>query len=207
LNDAFYNLDKEKQERILNAALVEFSKKGYKNASTNEIVKEAEIGKGMLFYYFNTKHDLYEYLIKHSIVFIKNNYVAEIDFDEPDFIKRMKSMAHAKFNAMNRNEHIFNFIAGVSLNERSHVNHILIEEMDSLSQRLLKNMYDNLDMSYFKKDIPKEVVLRFISWIIEGYQNELINKLKGVSLEEVDMDPYWREFDYYLEMIRVILYK
>ena len=39
----FLKLKPEKQERILNAAIKEFSQKGYENASTNEIVKEANI--------------------------------------------------------------------------------------------------------------------------------------------------------------------
>ena len=41
----FLNLDKEKQDRIINAALKEFALKGYDNASTNEIVKSSEISK------------------------------------------------------------------------------------------------------------------------------------------------------------------
>lgn len=51
----FLNLNPEKQDRILNAALKEFAQKGYQNASTNEIVKEAGISKGLLFHYFNNK--------------------------------------------------------------------------------------------------------------------------------------------------------
>ena len=45
----FLNLELEKQDRIINAAIKEFAQKGYDKASTNEIVKEAGISKGLLY--------------------------------------------------------------------------------------------------------------------------------------------------------------
>ncbi|MGI6412409.1 MAG: FtsX-like permease family protein [Syntrophomonadaceae bacterium] len=55
INTRFYSLEKDKQERIINAALKEFARSGYERASTNVIIKEAEISKGSLFNYFNSK--------------------------------------------------------------------------------------------------------------------------------------------------------
>ncbi len=60
--DKFLTLDQEKQERILNAASKEFAQKGFVNASTNEMVKEAGISKGLLFHYFKNKKQLYLFL-------------------------------------------------------------------------------------------------------------------------------------------------
>ena len=54
----FQSLETEKRERIINAALKEFAKNGYDKASTNDIVKEAEISKGSLFNYFNSKNEI-----------------------------------------------------------------------------------------------------------------------------------------------------
>ncbi|MER2064628.1 MAG: helix-turn-helix domain-containing protein, partial [Alkalibacterium sp.] len=63
MDAAFLSLDKSKQEKILNAAFQEFSDKGYQQASTNRIAKQAGIGKGTLFYYFGNKEKLFQYLI------------------------------------------------------------------------------------------------------------------------------------------------
>jgi len=63
----------EKQNRILKAAYEEFAKHSYKQASTNKIIKEADIGKGTLFYYFNSKKELFEFLIEYGINFIQVN--------------------------------------------------------------------------------------------------------------------------------------
>jgi len=63
LSNSFENLNNQKKQRIINAALAEFAQKKYDYASTNSIVKKAQIGKGMLFHYFGNKKNLYIYLI------------------------------------------------------------------------------------------------------------------------------------------------
>lgn len=54
----FMTMEAEKRERVINAALKEFSK-GYMAANTDVIVKEAGISKGMLFHYFGSKRGLF----------------------------------------------------------------------------------------------------------------------------------------------------
>ena len=55
MNDKFFDLKKEKQDRMINAGLHIFAMNGYRHASTDEIVKEANISKGLLFHYFESK--------------------------------------------------------------------------------------------------------------------------------------------------------
>ena len=55
MNEKFYDLKKEKQDRMINAGLRIFALNGYHHASTDEIVKEAKISKGLLFHYKPTK--------------------------------------------------------------------------------------------------------------------------------------------------------
>jgi hypothetical protein len=45
----FFNLPKEKQQQIVQASLREFAEHGYDLASTNRIVEEAKISKGVVF--------------------------------------------------------------------------------------------------------------------------------------------------------------
>ena len=45
MNDKFFDLKQEKQDRMINASLKIFSRGGYRHASTDEIVKEAGISK------------------------------------------------------------------------------------------------------------------------------------------------------------------
>jgi AcrR family transcriptional regulator len=79
--NAYNSLEPEKRERIINAALKEFALNGYERASTNEIIKEAEISKGSLFNYFNSKKELYLFLLDYVVEIIDEIY-EEIDLNE-----------------------------------------------------------------------------------------------------------------------------
>jgi AcrR family transcriptional regulator len=67
MDERFFDLKKEKQDRILNAAMKVFAANGYKYGSTEQIVKEAGISKGLLFHYFGTKQELYLFLYDYSV--------------------------------------------------------------------------------------------------------------------------------------------
>ena len=43
MNEKFFDLKKEKQDRMINAALKVFALNGYRHASTDDIVREAAI--------------------------------------------------------------------------------------------------------------------------------------------------------------------
>lgn len=55
MNDKFFALPKEKQDRILNAGYRVFSQNSYKKSPMNEIALEAGISKSLLFFYFKIK--------------------------------------------------------------------------------------------------------------------------------------------------------
>ena len=59
MNEKFFDLNREKQDRMINAALRVFAKNGYRHASTDVIVREAGISKGLLFHYFTNKIGLF----------------------------------------------------------------------------------------------------------------------------------------------------
>ncbi len=63
----FERIPSAERDRILNACIDEFAQKGYEQASTNAIVKQAGIPKGTLFFFFGNKKDLYLYVIDHAI--------------------------------------------------------------------------------------------------------------------------------------------
>ena len=69
-----------KNERILRAAEAVFSKKGYRQATLDEIVKIADTGKGTVYKYFNNKH-----LYRTKIIF---RYSRHFDITLLPFKKR-----------------------------------------------------------------------------------------------------------------------
>jgi len=66
MNEKFYALPQEKQERIINAGFRVFSQNSYKKSPVNEIALEADISKSLLFFYFRNKKELYMFLFKYA---------------------------------------------------------------------------------------------------------------------------------------------
>jgi TetR/AcrR family transcriptional regulator len=206
--DKFLKLNPEKKKRILEAAYNEFSRNTYDNASTNRIVKEAGIGKGMLFFYFNSKKDLYIYLVEEGIEYIKREYVDKIDENETDFLEKWKIISRVKFEAYKKKPYIFNFMANVYLNS----------DMEGLPENLKRRikeisgvgygkLFRNIDTSLFRSDFTEEKVIRYIKLMISGYEMELTERLKGTNFNEMDVQPLWDEFYEYIDDLKTIFYK
>ena len=60
----FFHLDENKKNKILLAAEKEFSNNLLKDASINQIIKEADISRGSFYMYFEDISDLYNYILK-----------------------------------------------------------------------------------------------------------------------------------------------
>lgn len=67
----------EKRVKILDAAMEEFTEKGYQAASTNKICAKAEVSKGLIFHYFGSKEKLYIAAVSYAIDFAANEVSLE----------------------------------------------------------------------------------------------------------------------------------
>lgn len=59
----FFNLSKEKQNKIIKFAKEEFANYLFEDASVNRIVKAADLSRGSFYLYFENKEDLYFYVL------------------------------------------------------------------------------------------------------------------------------------------------
>jgi AcrR family transcriptional regulator len=80
----FLNLDEERQKQILDAALLEFTLNDYQNASLSKIISKLGLAKGSFYRYFDSKQDLYVYLLK---------YTTDFRFDDINELTSHKSLS------------------------------------------------------------------------------------------------------------------
>jgi len=67
MSETFERLPDEKKELITKTCLQEFGRKSYQDANTDVIVKNSDISKGSLYYYFGNKKGVYLYILKISL--------------------------------------------------------------------------------------------------------------------------------------------
>jgi len=204
--ERFKNLNEAKQKRILNAALKEFAEQGYEKASTNRIVSMAGIGKGMLFYYFKNKKQLFHYLIDYAMQTIHDEFFSRIDTGERDLIERFRHIAMVKTAYYYENPNVNNFIAMVLLADDITLPRDLQTRLEDLQQLGHRMMYDNIDYTLFRDDVDPEKAFNLIRWSIDGYQSELLQQFKEAKIAAIDLEPYWEEFYAYMEELKRIFY-
>jgi len=64
--ERFCRLPREKQEAIRKAALREFARVPYEQASINQIIRHADISRGSFYTYFADKRDVVEFLLREQ---------------------------------------------------------------------------------------------------------------------------------------------
>lgn len=62
-SDAFFKLEEEKKNKLLESAMKEFSALPYEKVSVFKIAQKAGISRSVFYYYFKDKRDIYNYLI------------------------------------------------------------------------------------------------------------------------------------------------
>lgn len=207
MTDAFARLDEAKQKRILDAAMAEFAQHGFEQASTNRIVRAAGIGKGMLFHYFNSKLDLFRYLVDYSLAYVESRYMVRVDLRNPDFLKRLAGAAQIKMEAAVHDPHMFNFLSLVYLNEMERLTPHQQKAIEAFQVEVWTSLYENIDTTLFRPDVPAEHVIKVMHWTIAGYQQELIARLQQEEVTSVDLTLYFDEYYELLAVLRRILYK
>lgn len=110
MNEKFFDLNREKQDRMINAALRIFAENGYRHASTDIIVKEAGISKGLLFHYFTSKMGLFSFLFDYSIRYMLFEYDRLISAKETDYFTIRREMERAKLNVLRSYPYMNEFI-------------------------------------------------------------------------------------------------
>lgn len=198
-----------KCDMIIEAAFDEFGEQGYKHASTNRIIERAGISKGLLFYYFKTKEELFVYLVEHSIEFFRENYIDRLENPEPDFIKRCIKLSETKRDAVLKNPHVFKFLRIYFSEDKD----VLPEKFSSQIAEALSKfnlyLYSEIDTSQFRRDIPEKTVTNLIKWGIEGYERDLTERLKGIPFERIIKEDksYWLEYYEFLDNVKKIFYR
>ncbi|MGO1368341.1 TetR/AcrR family transcriptional regulator [Senegalia sp. (in: firmicutes)] len=204
MEETLEKIEIEKQDRIINSALEEFSKNSFEKASTNNIVKNAEISKGLLYHYFGTKKKLYEFLKEFTIRETIKNIEGNIDWDERDLLLRIKEAGIIKLKMTDKYPYIFNFFAKIFEDSS-------VDEMKNLTDNYSLGLVDkiytkNIDFSIFRDDIDRKKIFDIINWTFEKY-GEKIKKEIISNTEKVNYKVIEKDIDEYIEVFKKLFYK
>lgn len=129
----FRNLKPERREEILHIAYGEFALKGYKNASLTDIIKKLGLAKGSFYRYFDSKRNLFAYLLNDATQRRLSNLNELIEDPDGDIFQLIKKNFMAKLRFEIEHPTIGGFLFRTLLDRDQH------EVAD-----LVKGLYDQL---------------------------------------------------------------
>ncbi|TKC16186.1 TetR/AcrR family transcriptional regulator [Robertmurraya kyonggiensis] len=203
INSIFKSLKPDKQERIINAAIKEFVQSGFEKASTNEIVKEAKISKGSLFNYFNSKKELYLYLIEYGVQVIEHIY-DQIDLDETDIFNRLEKLGLKKLQIQKKFPQVFDFLLSIMKEESIEVKDIIQKRVQLIYGKGYAKIYENIDYTMFREDIDIEKAIEILNWTMFGFGDKSLKQLTTIG--EVG-EHYLTEWESYSKILKYSFYK
>jgi AcrR family transcriptional regulator len=208
--DAFHALGQEKQKRIIEAALREFAEKGYQRASTNTIAKAAQIGKGMLFYYFGSKEELFDFLCEYTIEFAKTTYLPQLRIDTGDFLERYRGLTAVKRRAVEEYPLAIAFFESFFKEGNGSLFVKYADEMNALREQILGGLYEGLDYSLFRAGLDGKAAVRYMQWLFDAYQRQVEERFRRGELRLSDkaaMVAEWARLDAFCADLRKLFYQ
>lgn len=205
--DKLLNMEDKRREDILNAAMKEFASKGFDDASTNIIAKEAGISKSLMFHYVNNKKDFFFFLYDYCMKIIREEYFDLVDCNEKDIFERLRQTYLLKVKVMKKHYWIFDFIKVAVYTDSDAVKKELDEKRKQTEISSFQNFYGNIDASKFKDGLDIEKCKQLIYWSVGGFANHVLEEMKNEEISEEDYKKIGRDFDSYLNELKKAFYK
>jgi AcrR family transcriptional regulator len=200
-------MEDTKRDTMLTVAMRKFAKNGYKKTTTDEIISEAEISKGLLFHYFGTKKDLYIFLFEYANTTIMQDFYAQIDMKERDIFERLRNMFLLKLKLTNKYPAIFDFVASAFYEKDSAVAAQINEYTHQLYSDVQKDMFKDIDLSLFKTNLDVQKAINIIIFTFRGYSETQASPEKHIEDYSKEHELYINDINEYISVLRAAFYK
>jgi|LGOV01.1.fsa_nt_gb AcrR family transcriptional regulator len=186
----FFNINKEKRQFFLDAAITEFTEKPFGEVSVNTIIKKANISRGSFYTYFDNLESLFNYLMK-SVKEERFSYARKLIIDaKGDYFKFIRDLFLYDFDAFStkgRYSLFRNYIHYIQQTKRGTLKDTLIA--DGIIQ-FTENKQDLNGVFHYQKmnltkdefvDIIEIVLLLMVNTFLKS-ENESLNKEETIAL-------------------------
>lgn len=194
MNEKFFDLKKEKQDRMINGALKVFALNGYQKASTDDIVKEAGISKGLLFHYFGSKAGLYTFIYEYSARFMTMELERAVSLREKDLFRLLIQVEDARTVLLRNYPYMQKFLMTYLDVRDEKIQADIAPYVDNVPKALGEIM-DRADRSRIKEGVDVDLLMRTMYYVTRGLMETALSS--GMSPADV-----MAEATAYYEMMR-----
>ncbi|MGN0141957.1 MAG: TetR/AcrR family transcriptional regulator [Roseburia sp.] len=179
MNDKFFGLPKEKQQRIIRAAYKVFAQNSYRKAPMSEIAAEGGISKSLLFHYFVNKKELYLYLWNNAMEMTRKAIAEYKTLETTDFFEMLRRSLLAKCSLMQEYPHIYAFSLNAYYEQCPEIKDTIQASYSDASQASENLIFHRIDTSVLRKDIEPKAMYTEILYAVDGY---MLQKYRSGSI-------------------------
>lgn len=200
------SLEPSKRNAILNAALKEFSTKGFDKASTNIIAKEAEISKPLMFHYVSNKQELFLCVYDYFAELLDKEYYLKMDFTEKDIFNRLRQSYLLQIELIKLYPWIFEFNKLSIATNSDEINKELEKRANKKQLSCGNQLFDAVDEAKFRKGLNIEMCKQFILWANVGFTNQILDDIRNATTNDINSEIILEKLDGYFDELRKVFY-
>lgn len=186
----FRNIPKEKQDRVLRAAQVEFAKSGFHKTNINDICKRAGISNGALYKYFRNKADLYRAVIEGQVEG-KDEYMRGVLSRKATCLEKIRLlMENTETEPEERND-TFRIILQLGTSDMNSFSSKATRRMESTSSKNIRAILaEGVGNGEIRSDIDMDMVAYTISSLCFFFYSGFVSEYHRVRIEEFLQLPF-----------------
>lgn len=200
------DLNTERRDAILNSALKEFTLRGFDDASTNVIAKEAGISKALMFHYVSNKQELFLVVYDFFSNLMKKDYFELINYDEKDIFNRLRQSYILQIKLMEKYPWILEYSKLSSKTRSSEINREIEKRRQEEYANCYPKLFDDIDISQFRKELDIEKCKQIIFWSNIGFTNQLLDEIRNTQNSSLNSRLIINKLDNYFDEFKKIFY-
>lgn len=164
------------RQRLIDVALISFSKYGYDRTRMEDIASIAEVAKGTLYLYFKNKEDLFTAISERNIEKLKNHFITIFNNKEElisglqNFYKQFKHPDNKVF---------FEMLAESSRNSK--LKHLLHQHRRKIIEMIINYIELQKRNGFLKNDLNSKIIAHIL---VAQYDGLRVNRIIGINDEE-----------------------
>lgn len=183
--DTFFNLSREKQDRITDAAIKEFACKGYQKCSIQAIVNNAGISKGSIYQYFDNKKELFFYILDIAKQ-MKVMFLSELIQNNPHmpFFELVEAMFTAGIRLSIQNTELYHIYQDIQHGVPEEIRDEFYEKVNALGKQYYRKLISEaVDSREVRNDISTDLATFVVYTLMKKFGDFLLNETNITSEE------------------------
>lgn len=185
LSGNFNELPADRRQQILSACVSEFAAHGYRGASTDRMAEAAGISKGLLFYHFKNKKNLYLYIVNYAVNTMVGKLSGMRGEIKGNFFDKLMQTGFLKLRLGWEEPELYKIMFESYTQTPADIKEELREQYDAIFADTRQMYYKDLDPSLLKEGVDPKMAVDVLMLLMEGLYYRKLPQFQQMSAEEV----------------------